>query len=77
VHELSDGDLVVQHGYGSGTMQAEFMRMPATGKKARWSEIHILRMRDGRAVEHWSVVDQLSMLQQLGLAPAPGMEQAA
>jgi hypothetical protein len=25
----------------------------------------------GKAVEHWGVIDQLGMLQQLGLAPAP------
>jgi predicted ester cyclase len=39
--------------------------------------MHIVRMRDGKAVEHWSVADMMSMLQQLGLAPTPGMEQAA
>jgi predicted ester cyclase len=76
-HEVSQGDIVVQHGYGTGTMKGDFMGMPATGKKACWSEMHILRMRDGKAVEHWSVVDMMSMLQQLGLAPTPGMEQAA
>jgi len=76
-HEVSQGDLVVQHGYGSGTMQGDFMGMKATGKKACWSEMHIIRMRDGKAQEHWSVADVLTMLQQLGLAPSPGMEQAA
>jgi predicted ester cyclase len=47
--------------------------MPASGKEATWSEIHIVRFdADGKAVEHWGVVDQLGMLAQLGFAQAPG-----
>ena len=56
----------------SGTMKGEFAGMKPTGKSATWDEVHIVRMKDGKAVEHWAV-DQLGMLQQLGLAPAaPG-----
>lgn len=46
--------------------------MPATSKHATWSEIHILRVADERVVEHWGVADQLGMLVQLGVIPAPG-----
>jgi predicted ester cyclase len=46
--------------------------MPATGKSAAWTEIHIVRVKDGKIVEHWASVDQLGMLQQLGLATVPG-----
>jgi predicted ester cyclase len=46
--------------------------MPASGKSATWSEIHITRYENGKAVEHWAVVDQLGMLAQLGFAQAPG-----
>ena len=45
--------------------------MPATGKRATWTEIHIGRVVNGRLTEHWGVVDQLSMLVQLGIVPAP------
>jgi predicted SnoaL-like aldol condensation-catalyzing enzyme len=31
--------------------------------------IDIHRFQDGRMAEHWHVVDQLSLLQQLGLIP--------
>ncbi|HEV8354723.1 MAG TPA: ester cyclase, partial [bacterium] len=41
-----------------------------TGKQATWTEIHISRVADGKFVEHWGIVDQYSMLQQLGLVPA-------
>jgi predicted ester cyclase len=53
-------------------MKGDFLGMPASGKEATWSEIHIVRFADGKAVEHWGVVDQLGMLAQLGFAQAPG-----
>jgi predicted ester cyclase len=56
----------------SGTMTGEFGGMPATGKRATWTEIHIGRVANGRLVEHWGLVDQLGMLVQLGIVPAPG-----
>ena len=69
---IAEGERVVQRATASGTMKGEFLGMPATGKSATWTEIHIVRVKDGKIVEHWASVDQLGMLQQLGLAPAPG-----
>lgn len=69
---IADGDRVVQRATASGTMKGEFSGMQATGKSAAWAEIHIVRVKDGKIVEHWANVDQLGMLQQLGLAPMPG-----
>lgn len=66
------GDQVVHHLSASGTMKGAFMGIPATGKRASWTEIHIGRGVDGRLTEHWSVIDQLGMLVQLGIVPAPG-----
>jgi predicted ester cyclase len=72
LHEIEQGDLVMQHVKGSGTMKGDFMGMPASGKSATWTEIHITRMQGGKLVEHWGVVDQLGMLTQLGYASRPG-----
>lgn len=69
---IAEGDRVVQRSTASGTMKGEFLGMPATGKSASWTEVHIVRVKDGKIVEHWATVDQLGMLQQLGLAPTPG-----
>ncbi len=44
---------------------------PATGKQATWTESHFVRIKDGKATDHWGDIDQLGMLRQLGLAPAP------
>jgi predicted ester cyclase len=67
---IAEGDRVVQHATARGTMKGDFLGIPATNKSAAWAEIHILRLKDGQIVEHWGSVDQLGMLQQLGLAPA-------
>jgi predicted ester cyclase len=52
-------------------MKGEFAGMPPSGKTATWEAIHIVRVKDGKVVEHWSVEDQFSMLQQLGFVPTP------
>jgi predicted ester cyclase len=75
--QIAEGDRIVQRVTGSGTMKGDFMGMPASGKSARWSEIHITRWANGKAVEHWGVVDQMGMLAQLGFAQAPGQPAAA
>jgi predicted ester cyclase len=69
---IAEGDLVVHRQTSSGTMKGAFQGMPATGKHATWTETHIVRVQNGKVVEHWANIDQLGMLQQLGLAPAPG-----
>jgi steroid delta-isomerase-like uncharacterized protein len=66
---IAEGDRVVQRVTGSGTMKGDFMGMPASNKSASWSEMHIVRFQNGKVCEHWAVVDQVSMLQQLGFGP--------
>ena len=66
------GDQIVHRLTASGTMTGELNGIPATGKRASWTEIHIGRGVNGRLTEHWAVVDQLGMLVQLGIVPAPG-----
>jgi steroid delta-isomerase-like uncharacterized protein len=69
---IAEGDRLVQRTTAHGTMRGDFQGMPASGKDATWSEIHITRFADGKVVEHWGLVDQLGMLAQLGFAQAPG-----
>ena len=68
---ITCGDRIVHRLTASGTMSGTFMGIPATGKRATWSEIHIGRGFNGRLTEHWSIVDQLGMLVQLGVVAAP------
>jgi steroid delta-isomerase-like uncharacterized protein len=70
--EIAEGDRIVQRTTATATMRGDFQGMPASGKTATWSEIHITRFENGKAIEHWGVVDQLGMLAQLGFVQAPG-----
>ena len=69
---VAAGDLVAYRATLSGTHEGELLGMPPTGRSFAVQHMHMLRMRDGRACEHWAVRDDLGMLQQLGIIPAPG-----
>jgi predicted ester cyclase len=66
------GDEVVHRLTATGTMTGELMGIPATGRTATWTEVHIGRGIHGRLTEHWGLVDRLGMLVQLGIVAAPG-----
>ena len=68
---IHDGDKLVVRWVNSGTHVGDFAGIPPTNKSFSIAGIDIFRLRDGKLAEHWHVVDQLSMLQQLGLIPAP------
>ena len=66
---IAEGDRVVWRTITHGTHTGSLMGIPATNKAATWAGIDIFRIVDGRIVERWYVVDNLSQLQQLGLLP--------
>ncbi len=67
---IASGDKVVVRARATGTHKGEFMGMPATGKSIDAQLIDIMGMgADGLLHEHWGVVDQLKMMQQLGVVP--------
>jgi len=69
---LVSGDKVVARVRATGTHQGEFMGIPATGKRIDVQLVDIVRFaEDGRAHEHWGVFDAMTMMQQLGVVPAP------
>ena len=68
---IASGDKAVARLRVSGTHKGEFMGIPATGKSVSMNLIDITRFGDdGLAREHWGVVDQLALMQQLGVIPA-------
>ena len=66
---IAEGDQVVTKKTLSGTNQGDFAGIPATGKHVTLQFVDIMRVRDGRIVEHWLCMDQLSWMQQLGVIP--------
>ena len=66
---VAEGDLVAGRMTTTGTHTGEFMGIPATGKRVTFSETHIVRIANGKAVEHWGNQDDMAMMQQLGVIP--------
>lgn len=56
----------------SGTHTGEFNGIPATGRPFQNEDITIDHVVDGQIKERWTIGDLLSMMQQLGIIPAPG-----
>jgi steroid delta-isomerase-like uncharacterized protein len=67
---IIEGDKVAARVRYTGTQDGEFMGAPATGKRVDVQLVDIFRFgADGRLREHWGVLDQLTLLQQLGMIP--------
>ena len=69
-HEtVAEGDLVAVRMTMSGTHEGEFMGLAPTGRRFEMAAMDLIRLRDGRATEHWGVTDTMAMMQQLGAIP--------
>ena len=69
--QVAEGDLVVSRVVGRGVHAGELMGTPASNKEIETDGIAIHRVRDGKLVEYWSVVDVAGILQQVGMLPGP------
>ena len=69
--QVAEGDKVVSRVTMSGTHQGEFMGIPATGKSFTVGGASIWEVRGGQLISEWVSWDSMSMLQQLGVVPAP------
>ncbi len=73
---LVEGDKVAVRMQMTGTHEGEFLGMQSTGRRFSVTGIDIVRVVDGKAVEHWGATDTMGMMQQLGAmsgsAPAGG-----
>ena len=67
---IAEDDLVSVIGRASGTHKGPFMGMPPTGKS--WDvPLHITyRVKDGKIIEHWLILDTAAFMQQLGMIPS-------
>ena len=69
---LADGDKVVTRKTFHGTHTGEFMGLPSTGNAISVDVIDIVRVRDGKFVEHWNVLDTLVLMRQMGASGIAG-----
>lgn len=67
--QIAEGDKVVSRGTFTATHQGEFMGIAPTGKQIKLNFIEILGVAAGRITERWEIVDQMGLMQQLGVLP--------
>ena len=72
IHDvIAEGDVVAVRVTHHGRHTGDLMGIPPTGREVAYQYVHFLRFRDGKAIEQWSVRDDMTLMRQLGMAPAP------
>lgn len=66
---VAEGEFAVFRDPVQATSRGDFLGVPENGKRLEWTDIPVLRLARGHIVEHWTNVDQLGMLRQLGAIP--------
>ena len=69
---IADGDRVAFRATIRGTHKGTFQSIAPTGKAVTVSALDIVRIENGKLVEHWGGPDLLNLLQQLGAVISPG-----
>jgi steroid delta-isomerase-like uncharacterized protein len=70
--QAAEGDKVATRWTWSFTHHGAFQGIPPTGKRVTITGMNLERFTGGKLVERWVEMDQVGMLQQLGVMPAPG-----
>jgi predicted ester cyclase len=74
---IAEGDSVFARVVLRGTHQGPLWVFEPTGKQMAMHGIHLIKVRDGKILDHWLVENRVSMMMQLGLAPPPQQEMHA
>jgi predicted ester cyclase len=69
--QVAEDDLVVSRIVGRGVHEGELLGIPATKRDVETDGIAIHRIRDGKIVDYWVVVNVARVLQQVGALPGP------
>jgi steroid delta-isomerase-like uncharacterized protein len=69
--EVAANDRVATRLTWSGTHRADFMGIPATGRRVHVQSSVFFRVANGRVETEWHLDDLLGLFQQLGAAPSP------
>lgn len=67
---IAEGDLVSIRGRFQGTHKGSFMGTPPTGKSFDVEIWLTYRIAGGKIVDHWMLLDNAALMQQLGLVPS-------
>ncbi len=69
---VAEGDKVTKVWTATCTHNGELMGIPATGKRITVKGIEVFRIADGKIAELWASMDNLGMMQQIGVIPPMG-----
>ena len=69
---VCEGTMVAARWRATGTHRGDGLGFPATGKPVSFTGMVFARVENGQLVEGWNTLDQLGMLQQLGVVSPPG-----
>ena len=67
---VADGDTVALYCTHSGRHTGDFFGLAATGRQFSYKQMHMIRMENGKGVEHWAVRDDAGLMRQLTGQPA-------
>ena len=68
---VAEGEMVAVRWSAIGTHRGDGLGFPATGRRAQFTGMVFVRIKEGKLVEGWNNFDQLGMLQQLGIVSLP------
>jgi steroid delta-isomerase-like uncharacterized protein len=63
---IASGGTVATRWVLTGSLQQEFMGVPASGQAIRVEGMNFYRLKDGRVTDVWTQFDGVAMMQQLG-----------
>ena len=66
---VAEGDLVATRMTARATQRQPFMGVQPSGREIKCSVMGLVRIAGGKIVEHWNIMDELYLLQQIGLVP--------
>ena len=69
---VAEGDWVMTRVICQGTHTSELASIPPSGKQLDFTASDVFQMVNGKIVESWHNVDDLGLLQQIGVIPARG-----
>ena len=69
--EIGEGDKFAAHWTMRGVHRGMFFGNPPTGRLVEAQGIIFARIKNGWIVEDWILVDQIAILQQIGVVPPP------
>jgi steroid delta-isomerase-like uncharacterized protein len=67
---VEEGDIVASRYTVRGVHSGDFMGAPATGRTLEAAAMDMIRVRDGKILEHWALLDQAALMAQMGMMDA-------